>query len=379
MRIENIFLKEFGGFVNVLSDAELRHHLAQLSCLMLGVLLIMHATFRGTYSDLDALVYNEWYESLRDIDWRGFVDGASTGIYFDSHNLIRFEVGFASIAFICVKLGFGLETFFFVCAAASILPKVLAISRYSLTPQSTLSWYVSWYYVLFEMNAIRVGIATAILIMGLRHILSGNLLRFIPFVLIGSLFHVSAIVGLLLIVVRWINIDARLIALMVVGSVILSFVPIVAVLDPLSELNVKIRGYLLALQQHQAYSTINVFNAVTLGRMAILCALLYTLSHIRWSNVEQLGLWSMGLSLAIYFSLASFPVVAGRLSQLIGMFQIFVTPALLRGFTPKSIPRMVFILLVIAQFYAVVFYSRLADFFYFSDITWLRFPLAIHP
>jgi hypothetical protein len=380
MRIGNIFLKVFGGFVNILSDAEWRHHLSQLSSLMLGVFLIVHATFRGAHSDLDAHRYIEWYESLRDLSWRGFFEGASAGIYFDSRTSFRFELGFASIAFICVKLGFSLEAFFFVCATASILPKVLAISRYSLSPLSTLTWYVSWYYVLFEMNAIRVGIANAVLIMGLRHILSGNLLRFAPFVVIGSLFHVSAIVGLLLIlVVRLIKIDARFIALMLAGSVILSFVPMAVVFEPLGRLNDKIRDYFVLLQQQKTYSTINVFNAITLLRMAILCALLYTLSHIRWSNIEQLGLWAMGISLALYFSLASFPVVAGRLSQLIGMFQIFVTPVLLRGFKPKFIPRFFFILLIVAQFYAVVFYSRLADFFYFTNITWLRFPLAIQP
>jgi len=379
MRTENLFPKVVAGFVDGLSDAECRHHLSQLLCLMLGVFLIVHVTFRGAYSDLDAFAYIDWYESLRNIDWRGYVDGVSAGIYFVSDGPYRFEVGFASMSFICVKLGFGPEAFFFVCAAASILPKVIAISRYSLTPLSTLAWYVSWYYVLFEMNAIRVGIANAVLIMGLRHILSGNLLRFIPFVVIGSLFHVSAIAGLLLIMVRWIKIDARLIVLMLAGSVILSFVPMVVVLEPLGGLNAKVREHLDLLQQLQVYSTINVFNSITLLRMAILSVLLYTLSHIRWSDIEQLGLWAMGLSLAIYFSLASFPVVAGRLSQLIGMFQIFVTPALLRGFTPKSIPRIVFIFLVILQFYAVVFYSQLADFFYFSDIAWLRFPLAIHP
>ena len=379
MRTENLFPKVVGDFVDGLSDAERRLNLSQLSCLMLGVFLIVHATFRGAYSDLDAFAYIDWYESFRDIDWRGFVDGASAGIYFDSHRPYRFEVGFASLSFICAKLGFGPEAFFFVCAAASILPKVFAISRYSLAPLSTLAWYVSWYYMLFEINAIRVGIANAVLIMGLRNILSGNLLRFIPFVVIGSLFHVSAIAGLLLIVVRWIKIDTRLIALMLACSVILSFVPVVVVFESLGGLNAKLREHLVLLQQNQVYSTINVFNAITLGRIAILSALLYTLSHIRWSNIEQLGLWAMGLSLAIYFSLASFPVVAGRLSQLIGMFQIFVTPALLRGFTPKSIPRIVFIFLVILQFYAVVFYSQLVDFFYFSDITWLRFPLSIHP
>jgi len=379
MRTENLFPKVVGDFVDGLSDAERRLNLSQLSCLMLGVFLIVHATFRGAYSDLDAFAYIDWYESFSDIDWRGFVDGASAGIYFDSPRPYRFEVGFASLSFICAKLGFGPEAFFFVCAAASILPKVFAISRYSLAPLSTLAWYVSWYYMLFEINAIRVGIANAVLIMGLRHILSGNLLRFIPFVVIGSLFHVSAIAGLLLIVVRWIKIDTRLIALMLACSVILSFVPVVVVFESLGGLNAKLREHLVLLQQNQVYSTINVFNAITLGRIAILSALLYTLSHIRWSNIEQLGLWAMGLSLAIYFSLASFPVVAGRLSQLIGMFQIFVTPALLRGFTPKSIPRIVFIFLVILQFYAVVFYSQLVNFFYFSDITWLRFPLSIHP
>jgi hypothetical protein len=160
---------------------------------------------------------------------------------------------------------------------------------------------------------------------------------------------------------------------------ILSFVQIIVVLDPVGELNAKIREYLILLQQGKAYSTINVFNAITLAHIGILSALLllYSKYHQSWSNIDQLGLWSMGLSLAIYFSFASFPVVAGRLSQLIGMFQIFVTAILLRGFRPKLIPRMVIILLIMSQFYAVVIYSRLADFFYFINIPWLRFPLAI--
>ena len=373
MRIGSITLRVVGGFVNR------RHHLAQLACLMLGVLLIVHATFRGAYSDLDAFAYIDWYESLRDLDWRGFIDGASAGIYFDSYKPYRFEIGFALLSYICVKLGFSIEGFFFICSALSLTPKVLAISRYSLTPLSTLAWYVSWYYVLFEMNAIRAGIATAVLIMGLRHILSGKILRFIPFIVVGSLFHVSALAGILLFIYQWIRMNSRLIILIVSASMILSFAQIVLVLDPLGELNTKIREYLLLLHQGKAYSTINVFNVITLAHMAILGALLllYSKSYRKWSNIAQLGLWSMGLSLSIYFSLASFPVVAGRLSQLIGMFQIFLTATLLRGFTPKFIPRAVFLLLIISQFYAVVFYSRLADFFYFTNISWLRFSLAI--
>ena len=373
MRIEKIFLKVVVGFVN-------RHRqLSQLLCLIFGVFLIVHATFRGAYSDRDALAYVVWYESLHDLDWKGFVDGSSAGIYFDNQEPYRFELGFALIAFICVKLGFGLKAFFFVCAVASILPKVLAISRYSLSPLLTLTWYVSGYYVLFEMNAIRAGIAYAVLIMGIRHILSGNLMRLIPFVVIGSLFHVSAIAGLLLILIRRIRIDARFIALMLAGSVILSFVPIVVMFDPLGEINTKVHEYLVLLQQGLAYSTINVFNIITLEHVAVLSALLllYAKSYSRWSNIEQLGLWSMGLSLSIYFSFASFPVFFGRLSQFIGMFQIFVTPALLRGFKPKFMPVMVFILLVVSQFYAVVVYSRSADFFYFSNISWLRYPVDI--
>ena len=362
-----------GGVIN-------RHfHLSQLLCLIIAVFLIMHATFRGAYSDRDALAYIVWYESLQDLDWRGFVDGSSAGIYFDNNKPYRFELGFALIAFICVKLGFGHKVFFFVCAVSSILPKVLAISRYSLSPILTLTWYVSGYYVLFEMNAIRAGIAYAVLIMGIRHILSGNLLRFIPFVVIGSLFHISAVAGILLIVVRWVRIDARFIALMVAGSVVLSFVPLVEVFAPLGEINTKVHEYLVLLQKGLAYSTINVFNVITLAHMAILSALLllYAKSYNRWSHIEQVGLWSMGLSLTIYFSFASFPVFAGRLSQFIGMFQIFVAPPLLRGFKPKFITIMVFTLLVVSQFYAIVVYSRSADFFYFSDISWLRFPIDI--
>ena len=374
MRFKNLYAIVFG-------DIHSRsHQISQISCLILGIFLIIHATFRGEYADLDALAYIDWYESFRDLNLVGFIDGMSNGIYFDTYKPYKFELGFAALTFLCMQMGFGIEGFFFVCAATSILPKVFIISRYSLSPFLAMIWYTSWYYILFEMNAIRAGLASAVLIMGLRQILTGNALRLIPYIFFGSLFHISAIAGFLLIFVNWIKVDTRLYIALIAGSIVLSFFSFVTVFNFLGEFNTKIYLHLNLMHEDPIYSTINVFNTVTLKHLAILFALLlyYHKSPNRWSNVEQFGLWSMVLSLVIYFSFASFPVVADRLCQFIGMFQIFVTAALLRGFKPKLIPKFVFALLIIIQFYAVVFYSRLADFFYFTNISWLRFPLAVH-
>lgn len=356
---------------------EYGHRLAQLACLALGAILVMHATLRGVDADLDAFAYREWYESFGRVDWREFLRSASGGIYFDGQLPYRFEIGFALLAFASTGAGFGPEGFFFLCAAASLLPKIFVIARHSSTPFATLLWYTSWYYVLLEMNAMRAGIAAAILVLGVRHILSGSLLRFAPFVVVACTFHVSAISALLLIACRWVRLDVRLATLMVALAVPLSFVPIVSVLEPLSAFSSKLQEYLALLRQGQVFTAINVFNVLTLSRLVLLGALLFAISRVKTSALERLGVWSLALSLAIYFAFATFPVVAGRLSEFVGIFQIFVAPVLLRGFSPTWLVRVGVGAFLFAQFWAVTFYSRLADVFYFIDIEWLRVGLAV--
>lgn len=353
------------------------YRLAQIGCLALGAVLILHASLRGVHADLDAFAYREWYESFGRVDWREFVRSASGGIYFESQLPYRFEIGFALLAFASVTAGLDAEGFFFLCAAASLVPKVIVIARHSATPLATLLWYASWYYVLLEMNAMRAGIAAAILVLGIRHLLSGNMLRFAPFVAVACTFHVSAISAVLLIACRWVRLDVRLVALMVAVSVTLSFVPIVSVLEPLAGLSSKLRDYLTLLRQGDVFTTINVFNVLTLSRLVLLGALMFAISRVRTSALEQVGIWSLALSLAIYFSFASFPVVAGRLSEFVGIFQIFVAPVFLRSFTPTWLVRAGIAVLMFAQFWAVTFHSRLADVFYFTEIEWLRVTLAV--
>ena len=360
-------------------DAATRLRLAQLGCVLLGVVLIVHATFRGRYADLDAFAYIEWYDAVRRLDWSGFVAAVGDGIYFASDQPYRFEIGFGALAYVCATAGLGTTGFFFVCALLSLAPKVHAFIRYSHAPLASFAWYGSWYYLLLEMNAIRAGIAAGILLMGLRHLLVPNLARFLPYVIVASTFHVSAVVGLALFAARLAPARGALMLAIVGAGLVGSVSPVVELVAPLARFSGKLDEYLTLLTEGQAHTTINPFNVITLSRLAMLAALAYALSRTRWRPVELIGLWAMTLSLALYFAFASFPIVAGRLSELVAVFQVFAAGALLRLFTPAIVPRLFFAALLLAQFWAVTFRSRLVDVFYFTQIEWLRIPLVQVP
>lgn len=360
-------------------DHPTRLRLAQVACVLVGVALTMHATFRGQYADLDAFAYVDWYQAMRGIEWADFVRGATAGIYFQGDAPYRFEVGFAALAFACAAFGLGTQGFFFVCAVLSIWPKIFTLLRYSHAPLAAFAWYASWQYILLEMNAIRAGIAAAILMMGLRHVLDGKLLRFLPYVAVGCLFHLSAISGLLVFAARFGRPDWRLLAGVVVASIVLSFVPLLPVLSPLAVFSSKIQEYLTLLTQGDAYTSINVFNALSLARLLLFGGLVFALTRTSWSKLEVFGLWCMAITLSLYFALASFPVMAGRLSEFVSVFQILCVSALLRAFTPTFLPRLFLLLLLLVQFWAVTYHSGLADFFYFLDMPWLRVRLYVAP
>ena len=364
-----------------------------VAAVLIGLLLVVHAGLRGVSADLDAFAYSDWYVAVARMDWPQFAAGASHGLYFDGVDPWRFEVGFALLAYLCTRAGLGVEGFFIACAALSLAPKILAFVRYSPSPVAALMWYASSYYLLLEMNAVRAGLAVAILMLGMRHLVVPRLAGFLPYVTIACLFHVSAIVALLLYAASLLRPRERLLALVVGIASLLPAVQLFASLDaigprilelpregllaPLSVISPKIEEYLELLREGVAHATINPFNVITLARLCLLAALLYALPRIVWTAVERVGLYALALSLALYFAFTSFPVVAGRISEVVAVFQVFVVSALFRSYTPSAIPRAAFAVLVAAQFWAVTFYSRLVDVFYFTSTDWLRVQLIV--
>jgi hypothetical protein len=364
-------IRDFGGAS--------QDYLKLLVLFFIMVLLSAHAGFRGEINDLDAVAYFSWYRDLQSLGFLEFVDRFRyLGLFYDD-GINQFEVGFTMLGFLSSILGFSSAQFIFICATFSIIVKILCFFRYfknSLIFLICSVWYISYHYLLMEMNAVRIGLAIAIVLLGFSHLVRGNLKALI-FIVIASLFHISSIILILLFVLNKITVTNKIIFLYILGaSIIVSYFPVHELIYFIFGGFEKIQTYYIGLTSGELYSEINRFNIITLLNLAIFFVIFYLYRPLKSGPVEKLGFYSLFISLCCYFAFSSLPVIAGRLSDIFGFFSVFAIGGYLIKVRPLGISGSFILIISALQFYAIVFHSRLVNFFYFTDPSFLTIDLV---
>lgn len=333
-------------------------------------LLSIHSGFRGEVNDLDSVAYFGWYAELQRLYFQQFFERVNYFGFFYDDGLNSFEIGFSVLGFLAANLGLSAAQFLFSCAVFSIAAKISCLFRYFRDPLvlfSCIAWYLCWQYLLMEMNAVRIGVALAVVLLGFEHLLLGRSKALI-YIAAASLFHISAILLVVFVIFSRFPILRKSVFLYILGaSIFVGYLPIHELVYLLFGGFEKISTYYVGVIDGNLFSEINRFNALTLLRLVIFFVVLYNYRPFAEGPVSKLGFYGLWISLCCYFAFASLPVLAGRLSELFGFFSVFVIGRFIKGVRPAAISG-AFILLVSAlQFYAIVFYSRLVNVFYFID------------
>lgn len=148
---------------------------------VISVVLVLIAGFRPVGFDPDSVAYS------------GFVHGFSG---LRSIDVMDKEPGFWFLLYIS-QLVFdkSVTSFFLLYAFISVSIKVILYKRLSPFPFLSIILYIATYYILHDMNQIRIGLACAILLWSLQDIIKRNVLSFAFKIFIATLFHYSAIIG----------------------------------------------------------------------------------------------------------------------------------------------------------------------------------------
>ncbi len=339
----------------------------QIDALVICVLILglsLHAAWRGLRSDYDAEGYSIWFDRIRSLsssEFQSFL--ADSGIYFNSDLLFGFESGFAIFTFFITRLSSSIEAFFFVCAALSLSMKGIAVIRFCSRPLPAFLWYVSWSYILLEMTTMRAGIASGILMLGYGFLRDKRTFAFLSIVAVATTFHASAAAAVLLLVATN-ALRARHLLLMLAASIALSFVSIVPIIDWLGSFNEKAAEYYRLYTDLGLYDEINRFNVVVILRILFLLLSIYLVKNNKRDLENPLRDATLfALPIIIYFAFSSFPIIGGRLYELLGVFQVFLISAIFA--TPRLMPRLIATGIMAAQFFILVFHVRFVDFFYF--------------
>ena len=275
-------------------------------------------------------------------DYYGYIEYYNCSI--DSSCVpVGFEESFLYIArvanAIVDKWGFQITFGFYVASAIWI--KLALMKRYSVNFHVALFALLCYGYFIHDLTQIRVSLAIAISWLAYSYWVEKKILLAFLFVAIATFFHVSAILGLVVIVISGVptGIFLLLVALAIpIGKYIAAGDVLLTV--PYERLSV----YLNALESEVILAPqFNIYVLIIL----IIIFIAYIGGTEEWSQFECCGLNSMAFGVALYFFLYYIPAVPIRLLDFFSSLYPFVVAATYRTYESKLIKFILLALMIL--------------------------------
>ena len=225
-------------------------------------------------------------------------------------------------------------TLFIVYASCAILIKFIAIRKYSKLELVSLLVYFSNVLLLHEMNQIRAGIASALLLISLNFLYRKKYKYYIFIIFISTLFHYSSLGALCLLFLSRTNIKRRgnviFWAILPISGVIfhlIGFSEIISLI-PIEVIRIKLEMYKrLEEMGVDGFSQVNLFNPYFIFKLIIYYFLFYKRKYFIKYPQFSLYLKIFGLSLFLFHFLSVVtPLLGYRMSEYIGVVEIFLFP-----------------------------------------------------
>lgn len=307
--------------------------------------LIVIAAFRPATCCSDYTTYIDYYDSVSDIPLT-FLEPTFFVISWLSSVVFKSYIG---IFIIYSILGVGL--------------KGLAIVRLTKYYQVSLILYFGSFFLLHEMTQIRVGVASGILMLSIPYIQEKKPFKFLLLILVGCLFHYSLIIFSFCYFLNPNTISKKIYILLIFavyfltisGLNIISFFQLIK----LGFLSEKIETYQLLLEQG-VFGGITLLNPLLFLRISILIFFIINYEALLLRNKYSLIVTKIyAFSILSFISLSPLPVLAGRVSQLLGVVEILIVPYSIYLLKPKYIS-----VFLVAFFALLIMYKQL----YYSDL-----------
>lgn len=313
-------------------------------------ILFFFAASRGQYVGRDYGVYTEIFGEF-----------ISSRNYFTAENIAFYEPAFfiiPAIARLIFGTGYIIASFvFFAFLGVFFKLKATYLSNSFFL---SVALYAGSFFLLHEMTQIRVGVASGILLMGIRYIKQKNLGKFLLIILCACFFHYSSI---LFLPVYFLS-DKPIFRIKYVILLILAYAIAISKINVLEVVNLGSLSPKLELYNKLANkgqnANINIFNIGSLVNVFILLILLSRANFLANFNKYFILMFKIYfLSIFLYLILSPMPVLAIRTSELFGTVQYCLIPSLIYLFDRKEIGYYIGIFVSIVAFFLYVFYTKI--------------------
>lgn len=309
-----------------------------------GLLLFFIAAFRGSI----------------DNDYLGYV-----ALYNKASMLttIRIEPTFLIISFIVKQLFNNVLFLFIIYALLGVCLKFYAIKKLTDFWLLSVLIYFSNFFIFHEMTQIRVGVASALILLSIKPLLDRRFRTFLIIITLAILFHYSALIALPLYFLNGRKINILLFALVIPVSYLFYFfnIHITFLIDL-----IPIPGVSAKFHQYKDLSTLNYAHKVNvLSYLHLSRCLLAFLFLWKWEILQQNNKFSILLikiyiiAISILIIFADIPAIGARASELLMPVEILLIPYLMYIIKQKQLA-LVFIIATGLLFLSLnIFYTSL--------------------
>lgn len=312
--------------------------------MIIVIVLCALAAFRPHDVDKDYLTYVDYFT-------------------YSDNNPIDVEPSFEIIVN-AIKLFTSDSRWLFIVYAIITIPLfTYVLNKISITPHLALAVWISNFYIIHGLTQIRVGVSTAFFLLGLSFLIRKKN-RFYLFVCIlcAILFHYSAIFYLLVLFVS----NKELSKKELLCWAAIPIVPFALSLGGIDILNLIPNGYIR--ERVQLYNSVsnndiervNYFNIPYMLHLLVYYFLLikYKLITTR-INYLPLIIRVYGISVFFYIVFSFLPVLAFRTSELFGIIEILMLPAIIHGVRPNRVGILLVAAITIAMMMINILYNKL--------------------
>lgn len=256
---------------------------------------------------------------------------------------------------------------FIIFALIGVYIKSKAILKLSVYPTLAIFVYYCDYFLLHEMTQIRVGVAAGICFLSLHEYVNGNKLKFIYYIAFATIFHVSAMLFVLLLFIPKGDIKRKefyFYITLLIASYTLYFSNYgFASLFSLIPIDFVQQKFLMYSQQVENGNSIDV-NVFSILQIIKIFSIVILYSYFKINNSRVRYIDCTILRLYIYSCIAwviffDIPAFAIRISELFGFSEVLLLPILAISFKQKSIGLLIVILICSLMFYINIFHNEL--------------------
>lgn len=274
---------------------------------------------------------------LRDINI-----GADTSNYRDIFNnsAESIEIGYRVVSEFMKYLGGSYNLFLFLFFASSFFLKLYAFKKVSLYPLLSICIYSSFWFLVYDMNGIRQGIALGFIALSYYFLITNKNKYFYLSLSGGILFHYSALIFLP--IIFFIKKKCTNLIFWMILSLVVSFAYLgvtTFILEKLGTLigaDIRLIERIISYQNNESYNANILYSFSTFVRFIVLFTTFFFINKIHLSErVKNIFLWCALLNISIYLLFSEVEIIATRLSLYYRFYECFFLACLPNAFKGK--------------------------------------------